>query len=166
MRIDHEKQRTVQAFAADVVRRGFTHAALLGMGGYNSLSGGRTVDQFSGTYGQRFGKEKRLGLMFGGTYDWNGRAIEDVEPSVATTDTGNGDFATGVPVTNGTDLRQYRYDRTRYGFGGTVDYRLGAGSSVYLRGMFSEFQDFGEDWIYSPSIGSFASPAIWAIAAR
>ena len=133
------------------------YLSLLGMGGYNSLSGGRTVDQFSGTYGQRFGKEKRLGLMFGGTYDWNGRAIEDLEPSVTTTDTGNGDFATGVPVTNGTDLRQYRYDRTRYGFGGTADYRLGAGSSIYLRGMFSEFQDFGEDWIYSPSIGSFAS---------
>src|SRR5258708_6468989 len=60
------------------------YLSLLGMGGYNSLSGGRTVDQFSGTYGQRFGKEKRLGLMVGRTYEWNGRANEGLEPSVTT----------------------------------------------------------------------------------
>src|SRR5438132_6487727 len=30
-------------------------------------------------------------------------------------------------------------------------------SSVYLRGLFSKFKDFGEDWIYSPGISTFVA---------
>lgn len=60
-----------------------------------------------------------------------------------------------VPSTE--DLRNYHYDRSRYGFGGTADYKLGEMSSVYLRGLFSKFKDYGEDWIYSPSVNTFVS---------
>jgi TonB-dependent receptor len=133
------------------------YISALGMGGYTPIAGGRWLNQFDGTAGNRFGKNKRLGIMFGGSFDWNQRGIDDVEPSVGTTALSNGDFAQGVPVTNGIDQREYWYNRTRYGFGGTVDYKLGDWSSAYIRGIFSRFKDFGEDWIYSPSVGSFQS---------
>ncbi|HEV2986976.1 MAG TPA: TonB-dependent receptor [Candidatus Angelobacter sp.] len=129
----------------------------LALGGYTPIAGGRWLNQFSGTAGNRFGKNKKLGIMFGGTWDWNQRGIDDVEPSVGTTSLANGDFAQGVPVFNGEDLREYWYNRSRYGFGGTLDYKLGEWSTAYIRGLFSRFKDFGEDWIYSPSVGSFAS---------
>jgi TonB-dependent receptor len=56
------------------------------------------------------------------------------------------------------DLRSYQYDRTRYGFGGTLDYKLGDMSSAYLRGLFSRFNDYGHNWIYSPTVGNFVTP--------
>ena len=133
------------------------YISLLGTGGYTSISGGHSAYQVATTLGQRFGSKKQLGLMVGGSYDWNGRGIDDIEPSVGTTSLANGDFADGVPVTNGIDFRQYWYDRTRFGFGGSLDYKLGDWSTAYIRGLFSQFKDDGQDWIYSPSVGSFAS---------
>src|SRR6266436_994927 len=56
--------------------------SILAMGGYTPIAGGRSLDQFTATLGQRFGSQKRLGVMFGGSYDWNGRGIDDIEPSV------------------------------------------------------------------------------------
>jgi hypothetical protein len=32
-------------------------------------------------------------------------------------------------------------------------------SSVYVRGLFSHFNDYGEDWIYSPGISTFPDPS-------
>jgi hypothetical protein len=58
---------------------------------------------------------------------------------------------------NTEDLRNYHYDRKRYGFEGEADYNLGQMSSVYLRGLFFRFMDNGEDWIYSPGITNFVS---------
>src|ERR1041384_2677988 len=45
--------------------------SLYGLGGYTPIIGGRGVDQFGGTGGPRFGANKKLGVLFGGTYDWN-----------------------------------------------------------------------------------------------
>lgn len=141
--------------------------SVMGMGGYTSIAGGRSNDQFSATYGQRFGKSKQLGIMFGASYDWNGRGIDDMEPGVGVNPVfGNGVTKNGVPQAptgtfsgpNTVDLRQYWYDRTRYGFGGTLDYKLGDWSSAYLRGLYSEFKDYGQDWIYSPTAGNFLTP--------
>jgi TonB-dependent receptor len=132
------------------------YLSILGMGGYTPIDSGRWQDQVSATAGDRFGKDKRLGVLFGGTFDWNERAIDDIEPGVDFNSVDNppGAFFAGP---NAYDLRDYWYDRSRYGFGGTVDYKLGEFSSIYARGLFSEFNDFGQDWIYSPAIGSFAS---------
>jgi TonB-dependent receptor len=143
--------------------------SVMGMGGYTNIAGGRTSDQFSGTYGQRFGSNHQLGFIFGGSYDWNGRGIDDIEPGVGVNPLNTlaplaGTF--GVPTPTGqvvsgpntVDLREYWYDRTRYGFGGTLDYKLGDWSTAYLRGLFSEFKDYGQDWIYSPTVGTFATP--------
>jgi len=115
------------------------YLTFLGMGGYTPIAGGRSLDQFSTTIGQRFGADHRFGILVGGSYDWNGRGIDDLEPSP------------GINGPSAMDLRQYWYDRTRYGFGGTMDYRFGNTSSAYLRGLFSQFKDDGQDWIYSPS---------------
>jgi TonB-dependent receptor len=136
------------------------YVSLLGMGGYTPIDSGRWLDQFSATAGQRFGKDKKLGVLFGGSYDWNGRSINDIEPSVDLNplkDSSGTALGTFFPGPNAYDYRDYWYDRTRYGFGGTVDYKLGEFSSIYARGLFSEFNDFGQDWIYSPTVGSFAS---------
>jgi TonB-dependent receptor len=128
------------------------YLSLLGMGGYTPIAGGRWQHQFDATGGQRFGKDKRLGIMFGGSYDWNARGIDDVEPGPAVNPLDVGGVFNGP---NTYDQREYWYDRTRYGFGGTMDYRIGPGSSAYIRGLFSQFKDDGQDWIYSPTVGSF-----------
>jgi TonB-dependent receptor len=128
------------------------YVTVLGMGGYTPISGGRKQYQFAGTAGQRFGPDKKLGLLFGGSYDYNARGIDDVEPAPGVFTLPDGSNFLGP---NTEDLRNYHYDRTRYGFDGEVDYKLGDMSSVYLRGLFSKFKDFGEDWIYSPGINNF-----------
>src|SRR6266851_3101750 len=43
-----------------------------GQSGYTNIIGGRWLDAFNGTVGQRFGARKQWGFLLGGTYDWNG----------------------------------------------------------------------------------------------
>jgi len=118
--------------------------ALESLGGGNPILGGRPNYQFDGTVGKRFLAGHRLGLLGGGSYDWNGRGINDVEPG---------------PALAGTyDLRDYRYFRDRRGFAGTIDYRITDTSSLFLKGLYSHFNNFGDDWIYSPAINTFVSP--------
>lgn len=128
------------------------YVSVLGMGGYTPITGGRELHQFDGTAGQRFGPDKRLGALFGFSYDYNARGIDDLEPGQAVNTLPNGGTFLGP---NTEDIRNYHYDRSRYGFDGELDYRLGDMSSVYLRGLFSHFNDNGEDWIYSPAISNF-----------
>ena len=126
------------------------------MGGYTDIIGGRGLDQFGGTYGTRFGANKQWGLLAGGTYDWNGRGIDDIEPGPDIVDVGSGP----VPAFTALDLREYRYYRTRAGAAGGLDYRGGAGSSAYVRGLFSNFHNYGDRWVYSPGAGDFLTPSI------
>src|SRR6266446_3887084 len=79
---------------------------LSGMGGYTPIIGGRGQVETTGTVGQRFGSNKRLGMLIGGSYDWNGRGINDMEPSP---DAINNNGAPGAPFYDGADLRNYRY---------------------------------------------------------
>lgn len=132
------------------------YVSLMGMGGYTPITGGRNLYQFAGTAGQRFGKEKKFGTLFGFSYDYNARGIDDVEPGPAVNPLPNGNNFLGPSTA---DLRNYHYDRSRYGFDGELDYKLGDMSSVYLRGLFSHFNDYGEDWIYSPGISNFITDA-------
>ena len=137
---------------------------LYGLGGYTPiLADGRGQTQFGGTIGQRFLKDKRLGILFGGTYDFNGRGINDVEPSPTTIqcDPGNcgspSDNAPYFGTYNGEDIREYRYYRARFGFEGSADYRLNNGSSFYLRGLYSHFNNFGDRWVFTPNINSYTN---------
>jgi TonB-dependent receptor len=124
--------------------------SLFGVGGYTPILNGRGVTQLGGTLGKRFGREKKLGVLFGGTYDWNGRGIDDIEPAL--------NVVNGTATYSGTDLREYRYYRGRWGLTGSIDYKLSPNSSMYLRGMYSHFDNFGDRWVYSPNINDYLTP--------
>ena len=137
--------------------------SLFGIGGHTPILDGRGVTQFGGTIGQRFGKDKKLGILFGGTYDWNGRGINDLEPapSVIQCDPGNcltpSDNAPFVGTYPTEDIREYRYYRARRGFEGSLDYKLNDNSQIYARGLYSHFDNFGDRWVYTPTINSFTT---------
>ena len=119
-------------------------------GGYTNIIGGRWLTAFNGTAGQRFGSRKQWGALLGGTYDWNGRGINDLEPLpgvVSFNGNNYADFSTA-------DLRSYKYYRTRYGFAPEIDYVFKPGSTAYFKGMYSDFHDFGEVWVYTPNVGN------------
>jgi TonB-dependent receptor len=119
--------------------------SLFGLGGYTPIIGGRGVDQFGATAGQRFGGRKQFGILIGGTYDWNGRGINDIEPSPTTSSL--------APHYDSIDLRDYQYYRTRWGLAGSADYKLSEGSGIYLRGLYSTFRNWGHKWVYTLNDG-------------
>jgi TonB-dependent receptor len=119
---------------------------LFGLGGITPIMGNRNIVQTGGTIGQRFGAGKRWGALFGGSYDWNGRGINDIEPvpDVATLADGS-----TTRYFDTQDIREYQYKRSRWGLTGSTDYKLGEGSDIYLRGIYSSFHDFGDKWVYT-----------------
>jgi TonB-dependent receptor len=122
---------------------------LYGIGGYTPiLKDGRNIYQGGGTLGQRFGAQKKLGLLIGGTYDYNGRGINDIEPGQTVYGDGYANYS-ATPHYDSIDLRDYVYDRTRWGATASADYKLGNGSSVYLRGLFSTFRNWGHKWVFT-----------------
>jgi TonB-dependent receptor len=128
-----------------------------GSGGYTPIQGGRTLGAFDGTVGQRFGAEKKLGFILGGTFDRNNRGINDLEPSQGTLDAAHSPNGKNIAFVNGYDQRSYSYYRTRYGFAMGIDYNVKPGTSVYLKGLYSDFHDFGETWVYTPNAGNLTS---------
>ena len=104
--------------------------------------------QAGGTLGQRFGAQKKLGILIGGTYDYNGRGINDIEPSPTTGASGYAGYS-ATPHYDSMDHPRLRYDRTRWGSAGSVDYKLGEGSGLYLRGLFSTFRNWGNKWTFT-----------------
>jgi TonB-dependent receptor len=125
---------------------------LSAMGGYTPIIGGRGVNQFGATIGQRFGSDKRLGVLMGGTYDWNGRGINDIEPSPTVTSL--------APHYDSIDLRDYMYYRTRWGLTGSSDYRLNNGASLFVRGFYSTFRNWGQKWVYTLNDGDVPKASI------
>ncbi|HKR29734.1 MAG TPA: TonB-dependent receptor [Terriglobales bacterium] len=121
-------------------------ASFSGMGGYTPIINGRGLTEEDGTVGKRFGADKKFGVIVGGSYDWNGRGIDDVEPvpDIATLSNGS-----QVKWTDAMDIREYQYFRSRWGLAGGADYRLGQASDVYLRGLYSDFHNNGDRWAYS-----------------
>jgi TonB-dependent receptor len=114
---------------------------LNGIGGYTPILGGREVGQSSATVGQRFGMDKRFGALIGFSYDYNGRGIDDIEPGI--------DPGYAIPTYDSLDLREYRYQRTRWGIAGSSDYRLNKDSDIYLHYFYSDFKDYGNKWVYT-----------------
>src|SRR5215475_14208326 len=129
--------------------------AISGMGGYMPILGGRSQVETTATIGQRFGEKKKFGILVGGSYDWTGRGIDDIEPvsDIATFPAGN-----TVTWKDAIDIREYRYYRSRWGLAGSADYKLGEGSDLYARYLYSNFKNYGDRWVYSltdntPGIG-------------
>jgi TonB-dependent receptor len=117
-----------------------------GMGGYTPIINGRNLIETAGTVGQRFGANKRFGALLGGTYDWNGRGIDDVEPVPDLAVLPGGSTARYLEAI---DVREYRYYRSRWGLAGSVDYKPSDGSTIYMRGLYSDFHNYGDRWVYS-----------------
>ncbi|HEY2645450.1 MAG TPA: carboxypeptidase regulatory-like domain-containing protein, partial [Candidatus Acidoferrales bacterium] len=117
-----------------------------GLGGYTPIVNGRGATTDGGTVGYRFGQEKKFGILVGGSYDWNGRGIDDIEPvpDLATLPGGQ-----QVGWKDGMDIRQYRYFRTRWGLAGSTDYKISEGSNIYLRAFYSDFHNYGDRYKYS-----------------
>jgi TonB-dependent receptor len=111
---------------------------LTGLGGFSRIAPDRTVKQFGVTMGKRFGANKKLGILGGFSWDFNGRGFDDIEPAFASGSTTYGDLQT----------REYMYNRTRWGLTEGLDYKLKNGSSLYLKGLFSKFLDYGNKWYY------------------
>lgn len=109
--------------------------SLEGTGGYTPIIGGRPAYQFDGTLGKRFLEGNKLGAIFSGSYDWNGRGINDVEP--------------GPIMLGGYDIRDYQYYRSRTGLAGTLDYKFSDTSNIYLKGLYSLFHNYGNRWDYN-----------------
>jgi TonB-dependent receptor len=119
--------------------------SLYGMGGFTPIADTRKVYEFGGTGGARFGANKRFGVMVSGSYDYNGRGIDDIEPVPGLIQQPDGSF---VRDFNNVAFRQYLYDRKRYGFGGSVDYKLSENSNLYVHTLYSDFKDYGDRYEY------------------
>lgn len=128
---------------------------LSGTSGYNAIQNGYWRGGFDGTFGQRFGVNKQLGFLLGGTWDRTNRGIDDLEPSQAIAT----DPATGNPVayTSTADLRSYNYYRTRYGFDTGIDYKFTPTTTAYMKGLYADFHDYGDTIVYTPTVGSLKS---------
>jgi len=133
--------------------------AVEGLFGHTPINGVRQENQEFVTYGRRFLGNK-LGFLATGSYDYNARGINDIEPgqSVNNIVDNAGNTIGTVNSPNTIDLRNYYYDRTRYGAGGTLDYKFDEHTSAYLKGIFSHLDDFGEDSINRLNFGTFISP--------
>src|SRR5215510_12171831 len=118
---------------------------LSGMGGYTPIIGGRGVTQVGETIGRRFGADHTLGVVVGSTYDYNGRGINDIEPSPTVTSVS--------PHYDSMDLRDYMYYRKRWGLTGSADYRINSASSIAVRGLYSAFRNWGQKGVFSLNDG-------------
>src|SRR5437016_3761449 len=127
--------------------------SISGMGGYTPIVNGRGLVETAATVGQRFGTSKRLGVLIGGTYDWNGRGIDDLEPVPDLATVGGQQ----VRILDSMDIREYRYYRSRWGLAGSADYKPSDGSTIFIRGLSSDFQTYGDRWVYSINDNLYSS---------
>ena len=103
-----------------------------------------TTGQGGLTWGGRFGADQKLGFLIGGSLDRFNRVINDVEPSWSVDNSGN-----SAPVE--WSERDYSYFRDRFGLGGDLDYRFNEHSQVFVKGMWSEFKNHGNRYVYDVS---------------
>jgi TonB-dependent receptor len=114
-------------------------------GGYMPIINGRGRTEEDGTYGKRFGASKKLGFLVSGSWDYNGRGIDDIEPvpDLATLPSGKTE-----KWFDGMDIRQYAFDRVHWGLNGDLDYRIHNGD-IFMKGLFADFKDNDDKWIYT-----------------
>ena len=113
-------------------------------GGYTPIMNGRYAGEIGGTYGQRFGKSRKFGLLVNGSYDYNGRGIDNIQPALDPYST----FA--QPFYDDDTIREYRYYRYRVGFDATADYKMNDNTSFSATGIYTDLKDWGDKWYYEP----------------
>lgn len=125
--------------------------------GYVSAQGGQTTLlshrqwQAGVSYGGRFGDRNQLGFLLGTSLDHNDRVISDVEPAWVVDGSGNVFPAEW-------SQREFLQNRTRYGIGGDLDYRYGENSTAFIKGLFTEFNNFGYRYQYDVSFSGDSAP--------
>lgn len=105
-------------------------------GGYNNIVGGANF-QGALTYGKRTGDQGQFGYLFSGSYYRTNRGSE------------NNEFEWGDEEFNGNEedvlqnleFRDYVITRDRLGLSGTIDFKPGPQSSIWLRGIYNRFGD-------------------------
>ena len=116
------------------------------MGGFTPIENARPNADIYGTWGRRFGAGKKLGFIVGGEYDFDGSGYNDVEPTPDEATLANNQ---NVPWDDAQDLRTYMFHRPRYGLGGSLDYRIKPGSTIFLRYFYSYTRDNGDKDVYT-----------------
>jgi hypothetical protein len=111
--------------------------------GYTPIEDTRYIGKVDTVAGMRFGPDKRLGVIMGVEYDYNGRGINDIEPSPDINPDGSAN-----PYYDGMTLREYRYSRLRWGGTSSVDYKLSDHTSLAAHFVLSDFKDWGDKWYY------------------
>jgi len=128
--------------------------SITAIGGNTPIAEGRQSLTINSSAGMRFGPNssqgKRFGLMLGYSYDVNERGIDDVEPVPDLDDSGNTTF-------DKLYVQEYLYDRSRYGFAGSLDYKLAENADLYAHGLFSNFRDYGQKFAYQLKAGGHAA---------
>lgn len=103
------------------------HLAMTLGSGFNTLVE-NDIKDYNGAYGQRL-FDGKLGFIGSGNFYQNNRGSQDLEPA----------------YTNGAltslDLRDYVLTRTRDGGVADIDYKLAPGSSLFLRGLRTQYED-------------------------
>ena len=113
------------------------------LGGYNPIDGGQAWFRDDATFGKRFGKHQRFGLMLSYSYDLNDIGTDDIEP-VPNPD------PLGTPEAYFSEISEYiyLYNHTRWGFGGSLDYKVSDNSDLFVHGLFTNFKDYGQKYGY------------------
>lgn len=122
-------------------------------GGYTPILNGRAAYETGGTYGQRFGKNKKLGILINGAYDYNGRGIDNIQPALDPLST------LAAPFYDNDTIRDYRYYRYRYGFAGSADYKVSENTSLFADGIYTDLKDWGDKWYYAPVSKALTCPS-------
>jgi TonB-dependent receptor len=116
------------------------------MGGFTPIENARPNAQVYGTWGRRFGASKKLGFIVGAEYDFDGTGYNDVEPTPDMATLANNQ---NVVWDDSQDIRTYMFHRPRWGLGGSLDYRIKPGSTIFLRYLYSYTRDNGDKSVYS-----------------
>jgi TonB-dependent receptor len=101
-------------------------------GGYNNLMK-RGNWQGSLQYGQRLGKNEKLGLMLNISHYTNNLGSDNWERDTR-------DNAAEADE-HRLELRDYELTRTRFGSSATLDYKVNSSHQFYIRGLYSRFTD-------------------------
>ena len=113
------------------------------LGGWNPIDTGQPWFRDDATVGKRFGPHERFGVIFTYSYDLNDLGTDDVEPQPDVNPDG-----TSAPYFDNISEREYFYNHTRYGFGGSMDYKVSENSDLFVHGILSNFRDYGQKFEY------------------
>lgn len=133
---------------------GAPHGSVRGEYGAITLLDKR-IGEAAATYGGRVGAGGRFGFLLTGSFDINQRTINDIEPT----------WATGAGIVpfypNEFSDQIAQYNRTRYGAGLDLDYRLSNSTTLYAKGLYSRFLDHGTLYVFDigNGVGGPVAPA-------